>query len=108
MRRRPFANLSQERRGAPPVKMKHRRRVRATARANDFGKDTRMEPTPERNGVSKWYPTLAVALLLLAGFVADRMGAPTWVNLVLIAAAIVLLPFVIRAVIRELRGGGQS
>ncbi len=67
-----------------------------------------MEPTPGRGSKSGWCLTLVVALLLLAGFAADWLGAPTWVDLVLIVAAVVLLPFVMRTVVRELRDGGRS
>ena len=56
----------------------------------------------------RWYFTLAVALLLLAGFLADRMVAPTWIDLILIAITLVLLPFAVRTALRELRGGDRG
>lgn len=75
---------------------------------HDPEKDRRMGPMSRQSSKKRWYFTLAVALLLLAGFVADRMDAPTWVDLVLIAITLILLPFAIRTALRELRSGDRD
>lgn len=67
-----------------------------------------MDPTPRRGNGDKWSIILAVILLLLSSFVADWLNAPTWVDVVLIVAVVVLLPLVIRTLIRDVRGGGPG
>ena len=65
-----------------------------------------MDPTPRRDNGDQWRIIFAVILLLLSSLVADWLNAPTWVDVVLIVAVVVLLPFVIRSVIRDARDDG--
>lgn len=57
---------------------------------------------------NKWYLTIVLSLLVLSSWIADRVGAPTWVDVVLVAVVVALAPWVIWTVIRDWRGEGPD
>jgi hypothetical protein len=59
-----------------------------------------------RDGRRYSYPTMF--FLFLLGWIAERLSAPTWVFVALIAAWVVVLPWVIWTVVKDRRSEGPG
>lgn len=57
---------------------------------------------------NKWYLTVALFLLVVASWIADRVGVPTWVDVVFVAVVVAFAPWVIWTLLRDWRGEGPN
>jgi hypothetical protein len=51
------------------------------------------------------YPYPVLFLLLLLGWIAERLSPPTWIDAILIAAWVVVVPWVLWILVKNWRGG---